>query len=117
MRTRKKEVAMKNNLSVILRDPSKQPPKVSIAYIQYKNIDGCHVFTSEQIEGLFIATPDSVKALSQLVPTIKTILKLQSNSDYEIELGEEFNLFEPTHCGDVNPIVLDDTCVVIRKVA
>lgn len=107
----------KSDLSVVVLDRNKRPPKPLIAHIGYKNIDGCHVFTSEQIKGLFIATPDAKKAMEQIVPTVKALLDLESNSDWEVELGEEFTLFAIHHCHGDRPVILDDTCVVIRKVA
>lgn len=106
-----------NELSVFVQDCSKQPPKFTVAYIQYKNIDGCHVFTSKQIDGLFIVTKDPQEALEQIVPTIKELLKLKSGSEYEAILGEEFSLFGQEHGFGENHLILDDTCVAIRKVA
>lgn len=64
---------MKNTI-VCASDVGKIPPESFYAPITYSSVDGYHVFTSERIQGLFIASKDPQKALRQLVPTIEALL-------------------------------------------
>lgn len=44
--------------------------------IAYKMADGWHVFTSEQLPGLYVASPDAETAYNDVGPALEMLLKL-----------------------------------------
>lgn len=46
----------------------------SVIFVDYRVIDGWHVFTSEQIRGLYVANPDQHLAYESVAPTIEKLL-------------------------------------------
>lgn len=101
---------MTKSMAVALCDDG-NPPNVWVARITYEFTEGCHIFTSDQIPGLFIATPDPKKAFQQLRPTIETLINKNHSVNCAVLLGKEFREFEKNH----SSLSLKDTYAVISK--
>lgn len=52
--------------------PEKDSP--AIILVDYRVIDGWHVFTSDQVRGLYVANPDQHLAYESVAPTIEKLL-------------------------------------------
>ena len=91
------------------------PPELWVARIKHECIDGCHIFTSEQIPGLLLASRDACTLTSQLVPTIKKLIKLNKGVDCFVALGKEFDDFQRK--SDENHLVMKDRFAVIGEAA
>lgn len=46
----------------------------SVILVDYRIIDGWHVFTSDQVRGLYVANPDQHLAYESVAPTIEKLL-------------------------------------------
>lgn len=95
------------------------PPKVWVATVNYEFVDGWHLFTSGDISGLTIASEDPSKAFQQIVPTIQALIKHNHGLDCNVQLGQEFRVFEKRHSAH-SPlkgarVSLRDTLVVIQE--
>src|SRR4029079_4918767 len=44
--------------------------------VRYREIDGFHVFTSDDVRGLYVASKDVQEAYGAIAPTIQTLLEL-----------------------------------------
>ena len=111
-------IIMTNSLGVILCDDG-NPPKVWVARIKHEFVDGCHIFTSDDVSGLLIASRDAMKAVRQLEPTIRALIQLNHKMNCTVEVGQEFKEFEKTH-NLHSPIKVQkrpmkDTYAVIRE--
>lgn len=63
------------SVNVNITDHSKDPPDEYYVPVEYQNIDGYHIFTSDAIFGLYIASKDAGKALNQICPTIERLVQ------------------------------------------
>lgn len=61
--------------NVNITNIGKNPPETYSVQVDYKNKDGYHIFTSDAVPGLFIASQDGGKALCQLCPAIERLVK------------------------------------------
>ena len=51
--------------------------------IKYKCVDGIHVFTSDDVKGLYVASKDKQKALDNLPLIINDLAKLNNQETWE----------------------------------
>lgn len=91
------------------------PPTVWIARISYEHADGLHIFTSNQILGLLVASRNARQAIDQLVPTITALIKANDGRELTVELGKEFTPLHKEGAG--NSLSLKDAYAVIRQAA
>lgn len=61
--------------------------------VKYKYCDGYHVFKSDQIKELCVASKDPDVAVREVVASIKMILKLTQGIDCEVEPMKSFEEF------------------------
>ena len=47
--------------------------------VEHRVIDGWHVFTSKDVEGLYVAHPEMATAFDAVAPTIEKLLELNEN--------------------------------------
>jgi len=52
--------------------------------VRYRNVDGYYVFTSDDVDGVYIASKDVSKAVRQIEPSIKKAIEL-NGEDTEID--------------------------------
>lgn len=52
--------------------------------IEYKNVDGVHVFTSEDLPGLYIASKDDEAAYRDVAEGIKLLVRLDYGMECEV---------------------------------
>jgi hypothetical protein len=62
-------------------------PKMWAAKVTYEFRADHHIFRSESIPGLFIASKDKNKAFAQLVPVIKGIILASTGQNVRVFLG------------------------------
>ena len=61
--------------------------------VQYRSKDGWHLFTSDQILGLFVASPDMKVAFSDIPETVRLLLKLDYGLDCVVQPKLEYEAF------------------------
>ena len=57
--------------------------------IQYKQVDGWHIFRSNNLQGLCVANKDLQTALNDVYPSIEQLVLLDSGTDYK-QMSFEF---------------------------
>jgi hypothetical protein len=68
-------------------------PNRSSISVRYKYADGWHVFQSDDVPGLYVASPDAAAAFDDLAPSIKLLLKLNDGIDCEVTPEQPFREF------------------------
>jgi hypothetical protein len=53
--------------------------------VQYRFIEGCHVFTSHEIYGLYVASKDPQKAYERVGPAIEQLLSVNEGISCQVE--------------------------------
>ncbi len=61
--------------------------------VNYRNIDGYHVFTSEDVYGLYVASQEPEKAFNDVGPAIEKLIRLNENVDCQVEPADSFREF------------------------
>jgi hypothetical protein len=60
---------------------------------KYKNVDGIHVFYSDDMPGLYVAHKDAKTAFDDVGPSIQALLKLDEGVDVEVKAAQDFREF------------------------
>jgi len=87
--------------------------------VQYRNRDGYHIFTSDQVFGLYVATRDAGRAVDQLQPALETLLFRNYGVKCRLEPAAEFGEFIAHHRtarAETAP-ALGERTYVVRKAA
>ena len=66
---------------------------LSTITIDYRVIDGWHVFTSADVPGLYVANEDQEVAFDAVGPTIEMLLQLNENVRVEVRPAVTFSRF------------------------
>ncbi|HEX3881989.1 MAG TPA: hypothetical protein VHW66_04975 [Stellaceae bacterium] len=53
--------------------------------VQYRCIDGCHVYTSEDVYGLYVANRDAEKAYDAIAPSLEKLIQLNEGLSCRVE--------------------------------
>ena len=53
--------------------------------VKYRFIDGYHIFTSEDVYGLYVASKDPEKAFNNVQGSIEKLIKLNDDIDIKVE--------------------------------
>lgn len=61
--------------------------------VDYKEQDGWHVFSSDQIYGLYVASKELETAFEDVGPTIEKLIKLNYNLDVKVHPVPPFEEF------------------------
>lgn len=88
--------------------------------VQYRNLEGYHVFTSEQVFGLYVASKSADRALDQLQPALETLLFRNYGVKCGLEPAAEFGEFIAHHREDRTggrASALGERTYVVRKAA
>lgn len=83
---------MKTNMIVNVTNNDKTPPETLVVEVSYQNIDGYHVFTSDSVAGLLIASKDAGKALNQLCPTIQYLVEKNAGFPCTAEIANPLRI-------------------------
>lgn len=84
--------------------------KTSIC-VTYKFVDGWHIFASEDLPELYVASPDAELAFNDVGPSIQLLLKLNDGLECTVEPELDFAEFVQLakHDGELDrPLVLSD---------
>ena len=73
------------------REPKK--PDAATIHVQYRFVDGYHVFTSEDVRGLYVASKDPQKAFEDVCPVLQELITLKLKSPCVIEPTMTFDEF------------------------
>jgi hypothetical protein len=65
-------------------------------HIEYREIEGYHIFTSPDVFGLYIATKDAARAQAQIAPAVVELLKLNEKLVGSIECTPQLGDFIAT---------------------
>lgn len=74
--------------------------KVPFVRVQYRSIEGYHIFTSPDVYGLYIASRDLQVARSQVVPALRELLHLNYAIKADVKMEAEFDEFVAHHRGE-----------------
>lgn len=58
--------------------PADNPSEVTSIGVQYKHAEGWHVFFSDDLPGLYVASEDPRKAYDDIAPAIEKLIKLDT---------------------------------------
>lgn len=64
--------------------------------VRYKEVDGWHVFHSDDVAGLYVASPDPERAYQDVGPAIEMLMKLNMDIDCKAAPALEFEEFVAT---------------------
>jgi|GEM_PF-3397678 len=62
-------------------------------YVDYRIVGGWHVFTSEQVRGLYVARSDQQTAYEAICPTIERLLAENEHIDVRVRPAVAFGAF------------------------
>lgn len=71
------------------------PP--AVVRVDYEQRDGYHMFTSRDVDGLFIATKSLERAAAAVIPSLQELLRRNFNLDCKVEPAAEFGTFIAHH--------------------
>lgn len=66
---------------------------ISTVTVDYRVVDGWHVFTSADVRGLYVANENQEAAFNAVGPTIETLLQLNENVRVEVRAATTFARF------------------------
>ena len=69
--------------------------------VNYRNIDGYHVFTSEDVYGLYVASQDPEKAFKGVGPALQKLIRLNEHVNCRVEPADSFREFLSALRGEV----------------
>jgi len=67
--------------------------KAATVRTQYRFVDGYHVFTSEDVRGLYVASKDAREAFDSLCPVLEQLINLKLKVRCEVEPAMSFDQF------------------------
>ena len=70
-------------------------PKTSVR-VEYRHTDGWHIFSSDQLPGLYVASQDAKRAFADVATAIEKLLKLNEGLDVRAEPELSFEEFVRT---------------------
>ena len=91
--------------------------------VQYRNVEGYHVFTSDDVGGLYIASKDPRKAFDDLKPAIELLVRKNEGFDCVVEHAMTYRDFMAARQRGVDeselpqPAVLSNSQFVLRAAA
>ena len=87
--------------------------------VEYSNRDGYHVFSSSQLQGMFVASRDAEAAYADVADVIQTLLRENHGIGGAVEPAVPFDEFinttEPVEIS--HPAILQSQDFVLREVA
>lgn len=82
---------------------------------RYKHVDGWHIFQSDELPGLYVASTDAEAAYNDIAPSIELLLKLNAGIECKAFPEMPFREFVQAAAAeadeitaDVAPLVLSD---------
>jgi hypothetical protein len=70
-----------------------QDPTAATICVEYRYVEGCHVFTSDDVYGLYVASRNAREAFSNVAPAIELLVKLNEDIDCVVEPAASFREF------------------------
>jgi hypothetical protein len=61
--------------------------------VDYKHVDGWHVFSSDKIAGLYVASPDPKRAYEDVAVALEKLLRLNLGIECKVAAEVPFNEF------------------------
>jgi hypothetical protein len=68
-------------------------PVEATILVDYRVVDGWHVFTSKQVRGLYVAHPDQKLAFEAIGPSIEKLLELNEHVSASVRPALSFDAF------------------------
>jgi len=66
---------------------------LSTISVQYRNVDGYHVFTSADMRGLYVASKDARQAFDSVGPLLQELFAIKTGQACDVEPARDFNEF------------------------
>ena len=89
--------------------------------VNYRNIEGYHVFTSDDVYGLYVASKDPLKAFKSVAPSLQKLVKLNYKIDITVEPADSFQEFRRSILSEPvavpHPAILESCNFVVRRTA
>jgi len=73
--------------------PKQHSLSESTILVDYRVVDGWHIFTSKQVRGLYVANPDQRLAYEAIGPSIEELLKLNEHVSASVRPALPFDEF------------------------
>ena len=90
--------------------------------VSYRNIDGYHVFTSEDVFGLYVASQDAQQAFESLAPAVELLVSKNEGITCKVEPAMSFREFvdaqraEAREVAIPHPAILQDKQFLLHRV-
>ena len=68
-------------------------PTAATIHVTYRFIDGYHVFTSEDVKGIYVASKEARIAFDNVGPVLKDLIELKLKHAVEVEPTMTFDAF------------------------
>jgi hypothetical protein len=87
---------------------------------RYKNVEGWHVFQSDDLPGLYVASKDARKAFDDVALSIQTLVRLDEGIDCEVVPEKSFHEFialvrKSGEANNQSPVVLTSKRYVLTS--
>jgi hypothetical protein len=60
-------------------------PQTTVIRVAYRFIDGLHVYTSDDVYGLYVANRDPQRAYAAVAPSLQRLISLNEGLDCQVE--------------------------------
>lgn len=60
-------------------------PETTVIRVTYRFIDGLHVYTSDDVYGLYVAHRDARRAYDAVAPSLQKLIRLNEGMDCRVE--------------------------------
>lgn len=64
--------------------------EVAVVTVHYRVVDGWHVFTSDDVYGLYVASKNPIEAVEDVIPSVKLLIKMNEGVECEIKTTKSF---------------------------
>jgi len=98
--------------------------KFATISVSYRNVNDYHVFTSEDVYGLYVASRDGEKAFNSLAPALTLLIHRNEGLNCYVEHASSYRRFVDAQKmelavkgRDGDPLVLGDTQFIVRPAA
>lgn len=71
-----------------------QKDTATVIHVGYRYIEGYHVFTSEDVYGLYVAEKDSQKAFDAVAPSLQKLIMLNEGVKCVVEHAQTYIEFQ-----------------------
>lgn len=67
--------------------------ELTVITVHHRCVDGWHVFTSADVHGLYVASKDPLKAVEDVIPSVRLLIEMNEGIKCEIRPTTSFREF------------------------